>query len=304
MNPQGQNNQAPGDHPAPAGPWNAGADLHNAPPPLVLPAAQPAPPSWREQCKDEGWAAGDETLQSFLPQPLVADDGSFNWALIDDMSNKKGAPKGLRMALITLAFLIDRRNIALDTMQRLRRRANELSKQLKEAKTKGLRVHIEGAPVDVLKRIRADYQVMRTRLVAMRAELQALEDEAQDYQRELREGQRHLLAMFHGDVPFAPLVDVNAYTERGHVEVLPPPPMPDVAMVPGERLMSHYPASALVFMMCLMGTPLILLHPSSQNTAERPAQWDRTAVMTATNCALFLLFAHLMDMLFLGRRRF
>lgn len=305
MNPQGHNNQQPpGDHAAPAGAWNAGMDLNNAPPPLVLPAAQPAPPTWREQCKEEGWAAGDENLLRFLQQQsLVADDGTFNWALIDGMAFKMGAPEGMRIALITMAFLIDRRNVALAALRRARLQVDEQAKQVEEAKIRALRIHLDGAPVDVLRRIRVEYRAMRDRLIVMRAELGALSEEAQDYQRELQEAQRRLLAMFHGELRFGPLVDMEQYTERGNVEVLPAPLVQSAPTGPVERVASRYPATSTAFMMCLVGMPFMLIHPVNQTAHDRPEQSDRMTVQIAMMCTMFILFAHLMDLLLRRRRR-
>lgn len=304
MNPQGNNNQQPpGNQAAPAGPWNAGVQLNNAPPPLVLPAAQPAPIGWREECRQEGLAAGDENLHAFLQgQSLLSDNGDHNWALINDMSNRPRAPAGLRMALITMGFLMARRNFAVNAMRRLRFLIDDLTQQLVDARNRLMRGHEEGLQGEPLTQLQDVYLDIRTRLVALEADLQDLQTEMPQHQADVQQAHRLLVTMFQGYVAFAPLINVNRYTRRGMVAVQPIPwPYSEVEMRGGHWAV-RYPVTSVVVIWCLLGTPLMLLHPVSQNTPERPDVWEQTAVFAVLGFSAMLLFANLCDLLFSRRR--
>lgn len=305
MNPQGNNNQqAPDDQAAPAGPWNAGIQINIAPPPLVMAAAQPTPPAWREQCRDAGYSAGDESIGPYLNgQVLMEDNGDYNWTLINEMSNRRGAPEGLRMALITMVFLLGRRNGDLESQWRLRRKIEAFNVEVLNARAHLLKSMIDGLRGDPLERLRRAYLAMRQRMVDMQAELHAIEAETDDHHGELMIAERHLFTMFRGQVPFRPLVDVEAYTERGNVVVFRGPWPKDMLTLLGERWVPRFPVSAMVCAMCLMGTPLMLLHPVNRNTPDRPALWESTMLASAMFATLFILFARVIDLLFFNRRR-
>jgi hypothetical protein len=122
MNPQSHNPQQnnPPPHAAPpAGRWDEGANLNNAPVPLTIP-----PPSrqWRRRCADAGYIAGDEQVQPYVQNlPLLDDDGQMNTASLygfagtaDSISKARAA--GIELPLAQLAALMQARNWAMDAV--------------------------------------------------------------------------------------------------------------------------------------------------------------------------------------------
>ncbi|PZO18999.1 MAG: hypothetical protein DCF26_06650 [Burkholderiales bacterium] len=248
-------------------------------------------------------AAGDENLHAFLQgQSLLSDNGDHNWALINDMSNRPRAPAGMRMALITMGFLMARRNYAVNAMRRLRLLIDDLTQQLVDARNHLLQAHQEGLQGEPLRQLQDVYIDMRTRLVALEADLQDLQTETPQHQADVQEAQRLLVTMFYGYVAFAPLINVNRHTRRGMVAVRPIPWPYDEVEMRGGHWAVRFPATSMVVIWCLIGTPLMLLHPVNQNTPDRPDVWEQRAAFALLGVSTMLLFANLYDFLFSRRR--
>lgn len=273
MNPQGHNAQQnnPPPHAAPpAGRWDEGANLNNAPVPLTIP---PPRSHWRQRCADAGYIAGDEQVQPYVQNhPLLDDDGQMNIAglygfvgTVDSISQARAA--GIDRPLAELAALMQARNWTMDAIDQAQTALDERS-----------RAQLDAAQNDV--------QKLRSALAAEQAELRKLQDQ-------IAQAQRMVLKMVRGEQPVGSMVG----PAQGGVRLIPEP----TAMTRLLRLVERHPmttvALILITLFALVYTVVsaFSLQPSSP---QRDAEDDGgIRPIFAVIASLFLAYMFMADRL-------
>lgn len=300
MNPQGHNAQQnnPPPHAAPpAGRWDEGADLNNAPAPATVssPGRQ-----WRQRCADHGYIAGDELVQPYIQhRPLLDEEGQMNTGGIYGFVGTADSigpanARGIAIPLAELAALMQARNWTMDAVEQAMTALEEGVRAEQNAAQAVMHGKETGASHAVLVSLQATLDQCGSEVEALRSTLATERSALRKLQEQIASAQGLVLKMIHGEQPVGTMVG----PAQGGVQLIPDP----TAMTPLLRLVQRHPMTTITLVVTILSVLSIALldslHPSgSPNDAEQNR--EILSALSLVAC-LFLTFNFILERMFGG----
>lgn len=300
MNPQGHNAQQnnPPPHAAPpAGRWDEGANLNNAPAP-----ATESPPrrQWRQRCADHGYIAGDELVQPYVQhRPLLDEEGQMNTGGIYGFVGTADSigpanAQGISIPLAELAALMQARNWTMDAIEQALAELEECTRAEQNAAQAVMHGKEAGASHAVLASLQAaldqcgsDVQALRSTLATERSALRKLQEQ-------IARAQGLVLKMIHGEQPVGTMVG----QAQGGVQLIPDP----TAMTPLLRLVQRHPTTTITLILTILSALSIALIDALQPAGSPNDAGEEREILSALAlvACLFVTFNFILDRMFGG----